>query len=49
MRSGQKVIAVKAAMAAHGMDFSAVASPSALKQLQPTAGTLNTAGATTIQ
>jgi hypothetical protein len=31
-------------MAAHGMDFSAVATPSALKQLQPTAGTLNVAG-----
>jgi hypothetical protein len=42
--AGHKVGAVNAAMAAHGMDLSAVATPAALKQLQPTAGTLNAAG-----
>uniref|UniRef100_A0A383W4U4 Uncharacterized protein n=1 Tax=Tetradesmus obliquus TaxID=3088 RepID=A0A383W4U4_TETOB len=48
-QTGRSVGAVKAAMAAHGMDLSAVATPAALKQLQPTAGTLNAAGILTRQ
>ncbi len=35
---------MKAAAAAHGVDLKAVATPGAIKQLQPSAGTLNAAG-----
>lgn len=41
--------AVKAVAAAHGVDLNAVASPAAVKQLQPTAGTLNAAGGCSYQ
>ncbi|KAF6260711.1 hypothetical protein COO60DRAFT_855780 [Scenedesmus sp. NREL 46B-D3] len=48
-QAGQQARSLKAAVAAHGMDLSAVATPAALKQLQPTAGTLNAAGILTRQ